>query len=182
MSVARAGRPRTTVTATNAANVEEMVTANRRSTVQEISEGLNISHGSVLTIIHDHLNMPRDLTLCPVKARGRFIIHQDNAPPHGVLVVRAALRAEGIEVLKHSPYSPGLAPSDHWLFAALKNDLRGRRGGSARFLRSGPPYTSMAKGPLLSFRVAIQDLVKRWGRCVRLQDEFVESEPSLVEK
>ena len=47
------------VTATNAAKVEEVVMANREITVQEISEGLDIRHGSVLTIIHDHLNRRR---------------------------------------------------------------------------------------------------------------------------
>ena len=292
--LARAGRPRTMATATNAAKVEEMVMANRRMTVQEISEGLNISHGSVLTILHDHLNMtkvssrwvPKKLTddqkacrvniseeclrryqeegeefldsivtedeswfplfspeskrqsmqwkhkdsppptkcralesqkkvlyavfwdakgiilaypvpegttisgetytriirdhLLPAiakrraeKARGRFILHQDNAPPHRALVVRAALQAEGIEVLKHPPYSPDLAPSDYWLFAAMKNDLRGRRFGSRSALGSAI-YQYGERTPSQSFRAAIQDLVKRWGRCVCLQGEFVE--------
>ena len=50
----RAGRPKTMVTATNAAHVEEMVMANRRISIKEISERLNISSGSVHTIIHDH--------------------------------------------------------------------------------------------------------------------------------
>ena len=50
----RAGRPKTMVTATNAAHVEEMVTANRRISIKEISGRLNISSGSVHTIIHDH--------------------------------------------------------------------------------------------------------------------------------
>ena len=40
----RAGRPRTMVTATNAAHVEEMVMANRRISIKEISERLNSEH------------------------------------------------------------------------------------------------------------------------------------------
>ena len=41
--LARAGRLRTMVTATNVAKVEEMVMANRKITVQAITESLNIS-------------------------------------------------------------------------------------------------------------------------------------------
>ena len=47
------------VTATNVAKVEEMVMANRKITVQEITESLNISNGSIFTIIHDHLKMTK---------------------------------------------------------------------------------------------------------------------------
>ena len=50
----RAGRPKTVVTATDAAHVEEMVMTNRRISIKEISERPNISSGSVHTIIHDH--------------------------------------------------------------------------------------------------------------------------------
>ena len=57
--LARAGKPRTMVTATNVAKEEEMVMANRKITVQEITESLNISNGSVITIIHDHLKMTK---------------------------------------------------------------------------------------------------------------------------
>ena len=282
------------VTATNVAKVEEMVMANRKVTVQEITESLNISIGSVSTIIHDHLKMtkvashwvPKKLTddqkACrvriseeclrryheegeafldsivtedeswfplfspeskrqsmqwkhrdsppptkcralesqkkvlyavfwdaegiilsypvpegttisgetyakiirdhllpaiarcrPEKARGRFILHQDNAPPHRAIVVRDTLQAEGIEVLKHPPYSPDLAPSDYWLFADMKKNLRGRRFGSRSALGSAI-YQYGERTPTQSFRAAIQDLTKRWNRCVRLQGEFVE--------
>ena len=41
--LARAGRLRTMVTATDVAKVEEMVMANRKITVQAITESLNIS-------------------------------------------------------------------------------------------------------------------------------------------
>ena len=247
----RAGRPKTMVTATNAARVEEMVMANRRISIKDISERLNISSGSVYTIIHDQLNMTKvasrwvpkqlteaqkagrvsisqaclqryqeqgeafldsivteDETWChlyspeskrqsmqwkhkdsppprkcralesqqkvlyavfwdtegiilaypvpkgttitgeayariirdyllpaiaqrrPEKSGGRFLLQQDNAPPHRALVVKSVLEEEGIEVLKHPPYSPDLAPSDYWLFSDMKSQLRGRKFGS----------------------------------------------------
>ena len=46
----------------------------------------------------------------PEKARGRFILHQDNAPPHRALVARDALKAEGIEVLNTMPTLQTLHP------------------------------------------------------------------------
>ena len=82
----RAGRPKTIVTATNAAHVEEMVMANRRISIKEISERLNISSGSVHTIIHDNYLLPVSVIdqRSHEKARGRFLLQQDNALPHRV--------------------------------------------------------------------------------------------------
>ena len=87
--------------------------------------------------------------------------------------MRDALQAEGIEVPKLPPYSPDLAPSDYWLFADMKKNLRGRRFGSLSALGSDI-YQYGEKTPTQSFRAAIRDLAKRWDRCVRLQGEFVE--------
>jgi len=48
-----------------------------------------------------------------------FILHQDNAPPHKARIVTEFLVEQGIETLRHPPYSPDLAPSDFWLFDTL---------------------------------------------------------------
>ena len=161
------------VTATNAAHVEEMVMANRRISIKEISERLNISSGSVHTIIHDHYLLPVIGQRRPEKARGRFLLQQDNAPPHRALVVKAALEEDGIKVLKHLPYSPDLAPSDYCLFSDRRSQLRGRKFGSRSALGTAI-YRFRKKTPTQSFRTAIQDLIKRCDRCVRMQGEFVE--------
>ena len=58
---------------------------------------------------------------------GKFIIHQDNATPHKAQIVTEFLVEEGIETLRHPPYSPDLAPSDFSLFDTLKLSLRGRQ-------------------------------------------------------
>ena len=83
------------------------------------------------------------------------------------------LQAEGIEVLEHPSCSPDLAPSDYWLFADMKKNLRGRRFGSRSALGSAI-YHYGEKTPTQRFRAAIRDLAKRWDRCVRMQGEFVE--------
>ena len=40
----------------------------------------------------------------------RWILHHDNAPVHSALIVCEFLACNSITVLKHSPYSPDLAP------------------------------------------------------------------------
>ena len=67
---------------------------------------------------------------------GIFILHQDNTPPHKARIVTEFLVEQGIETLRHPPYSPDLAPSDFWLFDTLKISLRGRQFPSRSSLGS----------------------------------------------
>jgi len=55
----RSGRPSTSKTQENVERVREMIRSNRRLTVREISEDLNISYGSVQNILTTDLNMRR---------------------------------------------------------------------------------------------------------------------------
>jgi len=55
----RSGRPSTSKTQENVERVSEMIRSNRRLTVREISEDLNISYGSVQNILTTGLNMRR---------------------------------------------------------------------------------------------------------------------------
>jgi hypothetical protein len=48
--------------------------------------------------------------------QGQWFVHHDNAPNYTSLVV-----------ITQSQYSPGLAPSDFWLFPTLKMGLKGAR-------------------------------------------------------
>ena len=58
------------------------------------------------------------------------LLLQNNAPAQKSQVAMAAATECGFEVLPHPPYSPGLAPSDFYLFPKLKPNLRGRNFGS----------------------------------------------------
>ena len=137
-----------------------------------VPKGTTITGKAYARIIRDYL-LPAIAQRRPEKSGGRFLLQQDNAPPHRALVVKAILEEEGIEVLKHPPYSPDLAPSDYWLFSDMKSQLRGRKFGSRSALGTAI-YQYGKKTPTQSFRRAIQDLIKRWDRCVRMQGEFVE--------
>ncbi len=56
---ARSGRPATATTDENVERVQQVVRANRRISIDETTSEVNSSHGSVHTILHDHLNMHR---------------------------------------------------------------------------------------------------------------------------
>ena len=51
------------------------------------------------------------------------LFHQDNAPAHKSVVVVAAVREGGFELVDHPLYYPNLAPSDNFLFPNMKKTL-----------------------------------------------------------
>jgi len=53
----RSGHPSTSKTQENVERVSEMIQSNRRLTIREISEDLNISYGSIQNILTTDLNM-----------------------------------------------------------------------------------------------------------------------------
>jgi histone-lysine N-methyltransferase SETMAR len=55
-----------------------------------------------------------------------WILHDDNAPCHGALLIREFLTNHVLS-LPHPPYSPDLAPSDFFLFPKMKMQLKGHR-------------------------------------------------------
>jgi len=82
---------------------------------------------------------------------GNFILHQDNAPPHKARIVTEFLVEQGIEALRHPPYSP-----DHfWLFDTLKLSLRGRQFPSRSSLGSAV-YQSLKHIPKDPYKNAMK--------------------------
>jgi [histone H3]-lysine36 N-dimethyltransferase SETMAR len=59
-------------------------------------------------------------------SHGVLLLH-DNAPAHASVIAQDSLHEAGFEQLAHPAYSPGLAPSDFYLFPHLKAHLRGQR-------------------------------------------------------
>jgi histone-lysine N-methyltransferase SETMAR len=55
----RSGRPSTSTTDENVSKINEMIKANRRLTIREISNALNISFGSVQHVLTKNINMRR---------------------------------------------------------------------------------------------------------------------------
>ena len=102
----RSGRLSTSRTQENVERVSEMIRSNRRLTIREIAEDLNISYGSVQNILTTDFNMRRD-----------------NPPCHTSLLVRQFLSNKNIMVC---PHSSGLVPYDFWIFPKVKITMKGK--------------------------------------------------------
>ncbi|GJQ72117.1 hypothetical protein Trydic_g3213 [Trypoxylus dichotomus] len=53
----------------------------------------------------------------------KVILQHDNARPHVAKPVKTQLETLKWEVLRHPPYSPDIAPSDHHLFHSMADSL-----------------------------------------------------------
>jgi histone-lysine N-methyltransferase SETMAR len=67
---------------------------------------------------------------CQGKLWKGILFLQDNAAPHKAAIMRQKLAGLHFSVLKHSAYSPDLAPSNYYPFPNLKKQLKGRKFSS----------------------------------------------------
>ncbi|KAG5344387.1 SETMR methyltransferase, partial [Acromyrmex heyeri] len=104
----RAGRPSTSTTDENIDEVKKIVLANRRITVREVAEDLNISIGSCHSIFTNDLGMRR--------VAAKFVPK-----------LREFLAKNNTLMMPQPPYSSDLAPCDFFLFSKLKRPMKGRR-------------------------------------------------------
>lgn len=91
----RAGRPSTSTTDENIDEVKKIVLVNRRITVREVAEDLNISIGSCHSIFTNDLGMTR--------VAAKFV-------PKLLNFVREFLAKNNTLIMPQPPYSPDLAP------------------------------------------------------------------------
>jgi histone-lysine N-methyltransferase SETMAR len=74
----------------------------------------------VLDIFMRHFKKKR-----PVMAEQSWFFLWDNAPVYTAAIVQDWLVAHDVQVLRHPPYSPDLAPADFFLFRRVKEELAG---------------------------------------------------------
>ncbi|UYV83277.1 hypothetical protein LAZ67_23000390 [Cordylochernes scorpioides] len=139
----RAGRPSTSTTDEKINEVEKMILANRRITVREVAEDLNISIGSCHSIFINDLGMRRvaakfvpKLLNCDQKQHRMNIANEmlDSVRDDPNLFQRV-ITGDEAGVVHHEflpqgrtpPYSPDLASCDFFLFSKLKRPMNGRR-------------------------------------------------------
>ena len=102
-----------------------------------------------------------------------FILHWDNAPVHTTNVVTDFLASkEGVQVLRHPPYSPDLAPCDFFLFPKMKNKLAGESMSSETFHKMWFGVTATLIKD--DFTAAYQKWLERQLKCIRVGGSFVE--------
>ena len=103
------------------------------------------------------------------------ILHHDNASAHTSYHVLSTIHNLRYELLRHSPYSPDLAPSDYYLFPLLKKYLKARRYEDRSALGSSlhQRLNGLSKD---DFTAAIQQLPKRWRKWISVDSRCFEKE------
>jgi histone-lysine N-methyltransferase SETMAR len=100
----------------------------------------------------------------------KIAFHQDNAPTHKSVLEMGKSRDLHYELLEHTPYSPGLAPSDFFLFSKLKLILAGPRfslNQEAMAAVNGY-FADVTKNHC---RDGIMALEHRWNKCISLKGD-----------
>ena len=77
-----------------------------------------------------------------------FLLH-DNAPSHNGAIVKKFLANRNVAVLHHPPYSPDLAPADHFLFRKLKFFLKGRHFQTVEEIQCARELNNISKTAFL---------------------------------
>ena len=178
-----AGRPSTSTSEEKIEQAQQMILANRRITIDEVAQSLQISFGSAQEIIHEILGynkvsarwVPRQLTEEHKRRRMEICqtMQHDNARPHVAKATIETINKLGFEVLEHPAYSPDLAPSDYHLFAPLKDALRGRKFSSDESVQKAV-HQWLCDQPKTFFSDGIYKLVDRWNKCIEMGGDYVE--------
>jgi [histone H3]-lysine36 N-dimethyltransferase SETMAR len=102
-----------------------------------------------------------------------WLLHHDNAPAHTSRVCRETMDEIGVELLAHPPYSPDLAPCDHFLFPELKKYLRGNRYGSDEEVNSAvtSALKVISKDGLWH---VFEKWQNRWNKCIEAEGHYFE--------
>lgn len=106
--------------------------------------------------------------------RGVLLLH-DNAPAHSSVAACQTARRCGFEILPHPPYSPDIAPSDFFLFPALKSDLRGQHFATDNDVISATEAWFSSKNEDF-YKTGLRKVKHRWEKCVTLAGTYIEKD------
>jgi hypothetical protein len=103
----------------------------------------------------------------------RLVLHMDKASPHRALLTSQNLKENGIVARPHPAFSPDLAPSDFFLFGALKGRLAGCTFASAdELIEAIREITGVI--PRAQLEKVFLEWEERLQRCISLNDPYVE--------
>ena len=113
------------------------------------------------------------------KRRGKLskgvLLQQDNARVHTCKVAMDVVERNEYELIPHPAYSPDLAPSEFFLFANLKKDIRGCHSRSGEEVVTAVEEWVNGKGPDF-FSSGLMALKHRWSKCITLEGNLTEKE------
>ena len=112
---------------------------------------------------------------CPGKLSKGVLLQQANARVQTCQVAMDAVERNGYELIPHSAYLPGLAPSDFFLFPNLKKDIRGCHFRSDEEVMTAVEEWVNGKDPHF-FSSGPMAHEHRWSRCIILEGKYIEKE------
>ena len=99
--------------------------------------------------------------------RGQTLFHQDNAPPHRAQRTTAHIEnLLGWRPVPQPPYSPDIAPSDYYLFRALKHFLRDKEFQNAAQVTNSVQEFFGTKMGTNFYRKGIAKWPEKWRKTV----------------
>ena len=102
-------------------------------------------------------------------------MHHDNATSHTALVLRDKFVKIFTYIVSQSPYSPGLATCDLWLFPKLKRPLRRRRFESIDEIKAESMKALMAI-PEKNYLACFEVWKIRWYKCISSREDYFEGD------
>lgn len=104
---------------------------------------------------------------------GRHFIHMDNASSHTMDRTLLLLDQLGWTCLPYPAYSPDLVPSDFWLYARLKKNLRGRHFGTLANVKVVADQIGQIPSEEY-WRCMLHSWPKRWRKCIAHHGQYFE--------
>jgi len=108
-------------------------------------------------------------------------LHHDNAPAHTALSVTEFLATKQIAMLEHPAYSPDVDSNDFFLFAKIKEILKGRNFDDIDDIRSNTTAALKAI-PQNQFQNCFEGWTGRWHRCIASQGEYFECDHGGIQQ
>ncbi|EGI57594.1 Histone-lysine N-methyltransferase SETMAR, partial [Acromyrmex echinatior] len=159
----RSGHPIETVVPEIIDKVHNIVLTDRRVKVRELVEATDISHGTVISILHEQLGMK--------KLSARWMPH--NTRVHMCPAPITKFNEFRYELLPHLAYSPDLALCDYFLFPNLKKWFGEKRFTTReQFIAEIEAYFEGLDKSYYSD--GLKKLENRWIKCIELKGDYVE--------
>ena len=115
----------------------------------------------------------------PLSKSGQWPFHQDNSPDHNSILVSDYLSKMGVKTVPHPPYRPDLASCDFWLFAKLKEKLRGCRYETIVEMKEA--ITKVIDTLTQEdFHGSFQKLLERYNKCISAGGDYFEGDLSFM--
>ena len=163
----RAGRPSTSTTDEKINEVEKMVLANRRITVRDVAEDLNISIGSCHSIFINDLGR-----IC---GRTKIGFCTMITPLLTNRCLCANFWPKTTLMMPQPLYSTDLAPCDLFLFLKLKRPMKGRRYATLDEIKTASKE-ELNKIKKDDFLKCFEDWKNRWHKCIISHGDYFEGD------